>query len=227
MPAWCARRCAARDGSVCRGNAAHPAGEECRGRGFDWGVRPPAQIERLGDAMAHREQRRFCEEVRARFPERFRGTAVLEVGALNVNGTVRDLFADGRYVGLDCRPGPGVDVVALAHEYAAPDGAFDVVCALETFEHDPHAPATIRNMLRVLRPGGLFFMTCAGEGRPEHGTSRTGPVFGPAADFYRNVSLGEFCDWLDAAGCRLDELHVRRCRRPCDLYAWAVKADGG
>jgi SAM-dependent methyltransferase len=174
--------------------------------------------------MAHREQRRFCEEVRARFPERFRGSAVLEVGSLNVNGTIRDLFAGCRYVGLDCSPGAGVDVVAVAHEYMAADGVFDVVCAVETFEHDPHAAATVGNMLRMLRPGGLFFMTCAGEGRAEHGTARTGPVYGPEADFYRNVRLSEFCAWLAAAGYSLDELHVRRCRRPCDLYAWAIKS---
>jgi SAM-dependent methyltransferase len=174
--------------------------------------------------MAHREQRRFCEEVRERFPPRFRGSDVLEVGSLIVNGTIRDLFADCRYVGLDCRPGPGVDVLSLAHEYMAADGTFDVVCALETFEHDPHAVATIANMLRLLRPGGLFFMTCAGEGRAEHGTSRTGSAYGPETDFYRNVSLSEFSKWMVAAQCPLEELHVRRCRRPCDLYAWAIKS---
>lgn len=174
--------------------------------------------------MAHRAQREFCQEVKRRFPDRFLRARVLEVGALNVNGTIRDLFEDCRYVGLDCRDGPGVDVVCLAHEYREPDAAFDVVCALETFEHDPHAPQTISNLLRMLRPGGLFLMTCAGVGRPEHGTARTGGGMGPHPDFYRNVSPGEFCRWLLDTDVALDELHIRRRAHPCDLYAWAIKS---
>lgn len=174
--------------------------------------------------MAHCAQRRFCEEVRRRFPAYFRDTQVLEVGSLIVNGSIRDAFVDCRYVGLDCRAGPGVDEVGLAHEYAGRDGEFDVVCALETYEHDPYAARSIANMLRVLRPGGLFFMTCAGEGRPEHGTRPTGGEYGPLPCFYRNVSLHEFVNWMQGSGCALEELYVRRNRRPADLYAWAVKS---
>lgn len=174
--------------------------------------------------MAHRAQRRFCDEVRSRFPAFFQNTHVLEVGSLIVNGSIRDAFANCRYVGLDCRPGPGVDAVGLAHEFIGSDDEFDVVCALETFEHDPFAPRSIANMLRLLRPGGLFFMTCAGEGRAEHGTRRTGAEFGPHPEFYRNVSPRQFVGWMLSAGCELDELLVRRNRSPADLYAWAVKS---
>jgi SAM-dependent methyltransferase len=174
--------------------------------------------------MAHRAQRQFCEEVRRRFPDAFRNAHVLEVGSLDINGSIRNAFVDCRHVGLDCRPGPGVDVVGLAHDYPGRDGEFDVVCALETFEHDPYAPQTVANMLRLLRPGGLFLMTCAGEGRPEHGTPRTGAEYGPLPAFYRNVGLPEFIGWMTSTGCELEELHVRRNRRPADLYAWAVKS---
>lgn len=37
--------------------------------------------------------------------------STLEVGSLNVNGTVRDLFT-GVYLGVDMRDGPGVDTAS-------------------------------------------------------------------------------------------------------------------
>lgn len=176
--------------------------------------------------MAHDAQREFCRQVKARFPEFFRGTRVLEVGSLDVNGSVRGEFEGCEYVGLDCRSGPGVDVVSLAHEYGAAPGSFDVVCALETFEHDPHAPRTLAHMLRLLRSGGLLFMTCASEGRSEHGTRRTGELYGPQDDFYRNVGLWQFQGWLAESGCELLELYLRRNLAACDLYAYAIKQTG-
>lgn len=42
--------------------------------------------------MAHGAQRVFFEKVREEFPEFFSGQRVLEVGSLNINGTVRDFF---------------------------------------------------------------------------------------------------------------------------------------
>ena len=57
--------------------------------------------------------------------EAFVCDSVLECGSYNVNGSVRDLFAVREYIGLDWRPGPGVDVVNLVHEYRA----------LSTFRH--------------------------------------------------------------------------------------------
>jgi len=49
------------------------------------------------------------------------------------------------------------------------------------------------NMINHLKPNGLFIMTCAGLGRPEHGTSRSNPEASPFTqdinhwkDFYQN-----------------------------------------
>lgn len=174
--------------------------------------------------MAHDAQREFCREVQRRFGQYFGAARVLEVGSLDVNGSVRELFQECTYVGIDCRPGPGVDVVCLGHEYAGQPGSFDVACALETFEHDPHAPRTLAHMLGLLRSGGLFVMTCAAEGRGEHGTRRTGDVYGPDAEFYRNVSLRQFQGWLAESGCELDELYLRHNRAAQDLYCYALKS---
>jgi len=174
--------------------------------------------------MAHPAQQQFCQEVKTRFPAYFRGTRVLEVGSRNINGSVRDLFEDCEYVGVDCTPGKDVDVVAFGHEFAAEPGSFDVACALETFEHDPFAEKTITRMLQLLRSEGLFFVTCASDGRREHGTKRQGTQYGPEATFYRNVTLHCFSEWIVATGVELQELLLRHDRKVCDLYCFAIKA---
>jgi SAM-dependent methyltransferase len=81
----------------------------------------------------------------------------LDVGAFDVNGNIRDLFPD--YTGLDMRPGPNVDVVAPGNALPFPDDAFDVVTCLETLEHDRDPFGTVREMRRVLKPGGALVLT--------------------------------------------------------------------
>ena len=53
----------------------------------------------------------FFEGTKILHPELFTGTRVLEVGSLDINGSVRPIFTDCEYVGLDLGPGPGVDVI--------------------------------------------------------------------------------------------------------------------
>ena len=67
----------------------------------------------------HEEVRDWFGELRRQYLEAFVCDSVLECGSYNVNGSVRGLFAAREYVGLDWRPGPGVDVVSLVHEYQA------------------------------------------------------------------------------------------------------------
>ncbi|WP_298868599.1 class I SAM-dependent methyltransferase [uncultured Gimesia sp.] len=172
--------------------------------------------------MAHPAQQEFCREVKQKYGDFFLNTRVLEIGSRDVNGSVREEFDNCTYTGIDAESGNGVDQACLGHEFEAPPESFDVVCSLETFEHDPHAPQTVANMLKLLRPGGLFFMTCAGEGRKEHGTRRTGPLYGPDENYYQNVSLAMFLDWVKATS--FEELYLRHNKAVSDLYCFAIKA---
>jgi SAM-dependent methyltransferase len=122
--------------------------------------------------MAHYQQQRFAEIVAGKLAQFFRGTRVLEVGSWNATGTVRDRFTDCDYTGVDVAPGPCVDRVCPGQDLDYPDGHFDVVISMECFEHNPAWRETFRNMVRMLRPGGLCIVTCACIGRGEHGTSR-------------------------------------------------------
>ena len=44
--------------------------------------------------MAHREQQDFISSVRDRFPEKFKGVRVLDIGTLDINGNNRFAFED-------------------------------------------------------------------------------------------------------------------------------------
>lgn len=93
--------------------------------------------------------------------------STLEVGSLDVNGSVRSLFR-GPYVGIDMRPGPGVDVVGTADALPFPDDSFDVVVTTEMLEHDHSFWLSLAEMGRVLRPKGHLLITTRGNGFFEH-----------------------------------------------------------
>lgn len=103
-----------------------------------------------------------------------RGRRVLEVGARDVNGSVRRIVSahgPAVYVGVDRVPGPGVDRVCaverLVKEFGA--GAFDLVISTEMLEHVRDWRAAVGQMKAVLAPGGLLLLTTRAPGFPYHG----------------------------------------------------------
>ena len=91
-----------------------------------------------------------------------RQSHVLEVGSLDVNGSVRQFFTDAdEYIGLDLVSGKSVDVVADAHDIKKifKEESFDCVICCETIEHDPKFWITIDNMRWVLKSGGWLIIS--------------------------------------------------------------------
>jgi len=146
----------------------------------------------------HEAQTNFLVRMKERFPDSFRNSKVLEIGSLDINGTIRVLFENCEYVGVDVGEGPCVDVVCSGHEYDAPDNSFDTVVSSECFEHNPYWKETFANMHRTCKPGGVVMFTCATDGRPEHGTNRTQAwasrltVAIGWGDYYRNLNSNDF-----------------------------------
>ena len=142
--------------------------------------------------MSHHSQRTFLESCATSFPDYFKGKAVLEIGSGDINGSARQWFSEGRYVGVDVVPGSGVDVVGSGHEVKLGIGTFDVALSCECFEHNPFWRETLANMLLHLKPGGMFIVTCAAPGRPEHGTPRSIPSHSLSTQiawtYYKNIS---------------------------------------
>jgi len=144
--------------------------------------------------MAHSQQQEFFKQVKRRFTHYFNNQRVLEVGSLNINGTVRDYFDDCDYTGIDLGPGPGVDVVADGSDWLKP-AHYSVVLSTESFEHNPRWRDTFSNMIDNACEGGLIIFTCASTGRPEHGTKRTTPSDSPYtcdSEYYKNLTEADF-----------------------------------
>jgi SAM-dependent methyltransferase len=167
--------------------------------------------------MAHDEQREFFNSVKEIFPEHFQDSKVLDVGSLDVNGNNRYLFDGCEYVGLDIESGKNVDISSPVHLSGFPAGYFDTIISGECFEHDRSFRWSIGAIVKMLRKGGLFTMTCAGYNRPEHGTENHDPDSSPFTnDFYQNRIAEDF---------KLDELKgvFTEARGGMDLYYAGVK----
>ena len=150
--------------------------------------------------MAHKEQREFFAHLKKWFPQMFKDVSVLEIGSLDINGTIRDFFQAGEYIGVDVHEGPGVDYVAKGEQLDFADESFDTVVSAECFEHNPEWLATFQNMIRMANKFVIF--TCASTGRPEHGTRRTTPEDSPYTldwDYYRNLTEEDFTENVNLA----------------------------
>jgi len=176
----------------------------------------------------HKEVRLFVQGVTWKFPSYFPGAQVLEFGARNINGDVRDFFDhDCHVTGVDCVPGPNVDHICLCHEFM-PEMLYDVVFSTETLEHDPHWKATLDCMYRFTRQGGLIFFTCATEGRGEHGTIgrpyHTGRAEGPDPGYYKNLTEADIRTVYREAMFESHDFQVQAGRLP-GLYFWGIVSD--
>lgn len=119
------------------------------------------------------------------------GRKTLEVGSLDVNGSVRPLFESADYVAVDMVDGPGVDIVMNAHNLRFPSETFDVVICSEMLEHDDAFWVSMGEMGRVLRVGGILVLTARGNGFPEHAYPE---------DYWRFMPVS-FGLLFDLAGC--------------------------
>jgi hypothetical protein len=131
----------------------------------------------------HTEAFDFFVATFRRLPRR---QSVVEIGAKNINGTLRDVFTRyaTRYVGVDVVPGPDVDVVCDGATFRPDEQPDTVVCA-EVLEHADQAEAICRNAYRMLVPEGVFVLSAAADPRAPHSAVDGGPI--RDGEFYRNV----------------------------------------
>lgn len=95
---------------------------------------------------------------------------IADLGSMAIAGSYRDLFAPyWEYTGLDIAPGDNVDQV-LSDPYTwleIPSDSLDVLVSGQAFEHIAYFWKTMREIARVLKPGGLCCIV-APSGGPEH-----------------------------------------------------------
>lgn len=144
--------------------------------------------------------------------------SVLELGGLDINGSVRTYFPGARYVSVDIVGGPGVDVVADATTYR-PTERFDAVVCCEVLEHVPDPDGFVATAWGSLRPGGLFILTAACPPRAGHSAVDGGPL--RPGEWYQNVTEDMLARWL--VGWKDPE--IERYDDRGDIYAIARKPD--
>jgi SAM-dependent methyltransferase len=112
---------------------------------------------------------------------------ILEIGSLDINGSVRPIFEDHKrtYIGIDPQDGPGVDIVADAATFDI-SVAFDVIVCAEVFEHTEVWREIMSNAYRLLKSEGLFTATMAGVGRSPHSAIDENPI--RDWEWYENIT---------------------------------------
>lgn len=177
--------------------------------------------------MAHVQQREFLLAMATRFSHYFNNTKVLEIGSLNINGTVRDFFKNCDFTGIDVAEGACVDIISQGQNFDAPANSYDTVISCECFEHNPYWEQTFLNMYRMCKSSGLIIMTCATEGRPEHGTTRSSPQDSPLTvgqgwEYYKNLTERDFQNVFNINSMFLGHSFIID-NRNHDLYFWGIK----
>lgn len=96
---------------------------------------------------------------------------ILEIGSMDVNGSVRENFSPAEYVGIDVRPGPAVDIVMPAEDLPSrfPAGYFDAVLCCETLEHCENWQEVLSAGWHVLKVGGKMCVTTPSKKKGYHG----------------------------------------------------------
>jgi hypothetical protein len=131
--------------------------------------------------------------------------SAVEIGSRNINGSVRRLFPDTLYTGLDIVDGDGVDVVTAATDWKPVRQVGCVVCC-EVLEHDPSPDLIVGHAASWLELGGHLIVTCAGPGRAPHSAVDGGDV--RDGEHYRNVGIDELCWWATGAGLTIVEAEL-------------------
>lgn len=121
---------------------------------------------------------------------------LIDVGARDVNGTLRDVVPHWvrRYVGVDTRAGPNVDVIASGAALPFASGTVGCVTCCSVLEHTPEGRAIIREAHRVLATGGHFVVTTVDARWPCHSAIDGGPL--RTDEYYGAIDESQLTDWL-------------------------------
>jgi SAM-dependent methyltransferase len=113
----------------------------------------------------HKSAYNNIENYTDRFLKKIEGkqAKILDVGSMDVNGTLKPIFKNRgwQYTGIDISAGKNVDIVLSNHyKYPFPDNTFDAAVSSSCFEHDEMFWLTFKEVVRVIKDGGYFFL-CA------------------------------------------------------------------
>jgi len=94
-----------------------------------------------------------------------RNSVVIDFGSYDINGTLRPIFENHKYIGIDMCAGPNVDVVCKNESVPFANESVDVITSSSCFEHDESYWVTFLEMCRILKPGGYIYIQAPSNGR--------------------------------------------------------------
>lgn len=148
--------------------------------------------------------------------------AVLELGTLRWEAAATHHLEwaphCSTYVMSDVAEGPDVDVVADAHDLAPfTDDAFDALIACSVWEHLARPWIAAQAVARVLRPGGLAYVS----------THQTFPLHGYPSDFTRWSTEGLSILFEDAGLVAVEVGYAYPCTitPPAEVTRWNTQAE--
>ncbi len=143
--------------------------------------------------------RRFLQRAAGELPP---GAMVLDAGAGRCQ--YRPLFRNQRYFAVDFARGEAawdyssLDIIGSLEALPFADASFDVVVCTQVLEHVPEPAETLRELRRVLRPGGKLLLTA-----PQAFGEHQEPY-----DYYRYTSFG-LRHLLEKSGFRVESIEPR------------------
>lgn len=110
---------------------------------------------------------------------------VLDIGAFGMPSYAK--YFTNR-IGMDIKPGSGVDVVGSVYSTPFSDNEFETILCLSVLEHLEHPSKAIAEMKRILKPGGKILVS----------VPFMFPIHDAPGDFWRFTKFGLrslFADW--------------------------------
>jgi SAM-dependent methyltransferase len=92
---------------------------------------------------------------------------ILEIGSYIGGFNIRSLASTTvKYIGLDIRSGPGVDLITQEeHKIPLADNSCDFIISSSCFEHTKFFWILLLDIIRVLKPHGLFYLNAPSNGK--------------------------------------------------------------
>lgn len=122
---------------------------------------------------------------------------VLDIGG-GEKTRYKNLFSFDTFMCLDIYEGPGIDIVASADDIPLPDESKDTIVSTQMLEHVKFPEQCVREMQRVLKPGGYAVITA-----PQWNELHAEPT-----DFWRYTKYG-LTELFERNGFTVVEFHQR------------------
>jgi len=175
----------------------------------------------------------FLLYVKLILPEYFSNINVIDIGGSDINGNNRYLFNNCNYIANDVVKAPNINLVSRTSKLSFDSNTFDTIISTQCFEHDPEYNLSLKKILDMLKPNGLFLFTCSSYGKEEHGTgaNKINDSYGAMvnihsmANYYKNLTCNDIDEIINVKmNFSYYDFYYNKLSK--NLYFWGIKKEG-